>query len=304
MDKKDKLLITGSIAYDSIETPLASEEYILGGSASYASLSASLFCPVVMDGIVGADFKESDLARLKKHGIDTSGIKVDKTRNTMFWRGKYHENFNTRETQDIQLNVYEDYTPHLVDVAKEARFVLLGNISPMVQEAVLDSVSDPDFVILDTMDLWINTTNSQLKNLMGKVDLVIMNDSEAKLLSEESNIMLAADKIRAMGAKTLVIKLGEYGSMLFHDEGYFTTPAYPVRSLHDPTGAGDSFAGALAGYICAKSDSSFETLKHGMVLSSAAASITVESFSCRKLEEAGIEEVKRRAKFILNSCKI
>ena len=304
MEKKNKLLVTGSVAYDTIETPMDSEEFILGGSASYAALAASFFCPVMIEGVVGSDFKESDISRLRERGIDTEGLRVDPQGKTMFWRGKYHDNFNSRETLDIQLNAYADYVPNLVEASKEARFVLLGNISPFVQKTVLESVRDPDFVILDTMDLWINTTNAELKEIINRVDLVIMNDSEAKLLAEYSNLIRAADKIRNMGAKTLVVKLGEYGSMLFHEDGFFTTPAYPVREVRDPTGAGDSFAGTLAGCICASGNADFTSLKKAMVTSSATASITVESFSCRKLEEAGMEEIERRAKYILNSCKL
>ena len=292
-----ELLVFGSVAYDCIETPLDKEDYILGGSASYAALAASYFCPVKMAGVVGCDFKESDIARLKARNIDISNLERS-SKPTFFWRGRYHDNFNSRDTLDVQLNAFEGWTPKLGGSCAATEYVLLGNISPDHQKAVLDAVKSPKFTVLDTMNLWIDIALDGLKALIKRVDLFIVNDSEAKQLSGEANIIRAGEKLSEMGAGSVIIKTGEYGAMLFHKDGFFVIPAYPVRELHDPTGAGDSFAGALAGYIAGKGDSSFESLKRAMVYGAATASLTVESFSCYKLEKSGFAEVERRAEYI------
>ncbi len=292
-----ELLVFGSIAYDCIETPIAKEDYILGGSASYAALAASYFSSVKMAGIVGNDFKASDIDRLKARNIDVSGLEYSE-KPTFFWRGKYHDNFNTRDTLDVQLNAFEGYSPVLADSCKNVEYVLLGNISPEHQKKVLDDVKNPKFVVLDTMDLWINIALEPLKEMIKRVDLLIVNDSEAKLLSQERNIIRAGEKLQAMGARSVIIKTGEYGAMLFHKDGFFVIPAYPVVELHDPTGAGDSFVGALTGYLAGKNATDFASLKQAMIYGAATASLTVESFSCYKLEENGFDEVERRAEYI------
>ncbi|MBE6413610.1 MAG: sugar kinase [Verrucomicrobiaceae bacterium] len=292
-----ELLVFGSIAYDCIETPIAKEDYILGGSASYAALAASYFAPVKMAGIVGCDFKDSDISRLKARNIDVSGLEHSQ-KPTFFWRGKYHDNFNSRDTLDVQLNAFEGYSPILADSYKNAKYVLLGNISPEHQSKVLSEIASPKFVVLDTMDLWINTALEPLKNLIKRVNLLIVNDSEAKALAQERNIIRAGEKLLQLGAESVIIKTGEYGAMLFHKEGFFVIPAFPVVELHDPTGAGDSFVGALTGYLAGKDSCDFTSLKQAMVYGAATASLTVESFSCYKLEENGFDEVQRRADYI------
>ena len=188
--------------------------------------------------------------------------------------------------------------PKLGESAKKAKCVLLGNISPEIQESVLGDMENPEFVILDTMDLWIQTANAKLRELIRRTDLLILNDSEAKMLSENRNIICAGDALLEMGAKSVIIKTGEYGAMLFHPDGFFVIPAYPVRDLRDPTGAGDSFAGALAGYIAGAGKTDFETIKLGMLAGAATSSLTVESFSCYKLEESGLGEINRRCQYI------
>ena len=295
---KDSLLIVGSVAYDCIETPLDSADFILGGSASYAALAASFFSSVKIVGVVGNDFKESDISRLAARNIDISALTFDTQKPTFFWRGKYHENFSSRETLDVRLNAFEGYMPKLGESAKKAKYVLLGNISPEIQESVLGDMENPEFVILDTMDLWIQTANAKLRELIRRTDLLILNDSEAKMLSENRNIICAGDALLEMGAKYVIIKTGEYGAMLFHPDGFFVIPAYPVRDLRDPTGAGDSFAGALAGYIAGAGKTDFETIKLGMLAGAATSSLTVESFSCYKLEESGLGEINRRCQYI------
>ena len=301
---KSELLVVGSVAYDCIETPEASEDFVLGGSASFAALAASYFSPVRLSGIIGCDFKESDIGRLAARGINIDDLEIDSAKPTFFWRGKYHDNFNTRETLEVRLNAFEGWTPKLSERARQCKFVLLGNIAPSVQAAALDAVKSPKFVVLDTMDLWINTANSELKELVKRADLLILNDSEAKMLSGQRNVVKAGDALLELGAKSAIIKAGEYGAMLFHKDGFFVTPAYPVRSLHDPTGAGDSFAGALAGFVAGTGDSGFESIKNAMVAAAATASMTVESFSCRKLEESGMVEICRRRDFIKKISKI
>ena len=300
----EKLLVIGSVAYDCIETPLDSADFILGGSASYAALAASYFAPTMISAIVGNDFKDSDIKRLTARSIDLSNIQFNSKKPTFFWRGKYHANFNSRETLDVRLNAYEDFEPKLNAEARNAKYVLLGNISTSIQSSLLDLVEKPDFVILDTMDLWISTERSSLVELVRRCDLLILNDSEAKMFADTSNIILAGKELMKMGAKSVIIKTGEYGAMLFHTDGFFVIPAYPVSSLHDPTGAGDSFAGALAGYIAGRGSADFETIRNGMLAGAATAAMTVESFSCYKLEDNGFDEIKRRCDFIKKISQI
>ena len=290
----NSVLVFGSVAYDCIETPFDKADYILGGAASYAALACSFFAPTKILGVVGGDFNENDLKRLAARGIDTAGLEIKSEGKTFFWRGKYHTNFNKRDTTEVSVNVYENYMPKIPEQLKACDYLLLGNIDPNNQTHVLDAVSKPKFTVLDTMNLWIEIANQPLRELFSRVDLLIINEEEAMQLTNESNLLLCGDILRGMGVKTLIIKKGEHGSMLFHEDGFFTIPAYPVRTLHDPTGAGDSYLGALIGYIAQKDKSDFKTIKEAIVYATAVASITVESFSCYKLESAGIEEIERR----------
>ncbi len=294
----DSVLILGTVAYDKIETPLASQDFILGGSASFAALACAFFTKAKIVCVIGKDFKDSDMDRLAKRGIDVSGIHLDKTLPTFYWHGKYHENFKSRETIDVRLGAFENYMPELGSRLKDSKFVLLGNISPRHQSHLLSQVRNPSFVVLDTMDLWITTANAELKDLIKKVDLLILNDDEAKQLTNENNLIMAGEGLMAMGAKSVIIKKGEHGSMLFHKDGFFTTVAYPIKSLYDPTGAGDSFAGSLIGHMAKNNDTSFEAIKKAMLYATACASLTVESFSCDKLEASGIEEIERRVEYL------
>ena len=231
-------------------------------------------------------------------------MQSDSSKPTFFWRGKYLENFNSRETLDVRLNAYENFKPQLDETARNSKFVRLGNISPAIQSAVLDLVREPQFVILDTMDLWISTERDDLLKLVRRCDLLILNDSEAKMLAGTNNIIVAGRELMKLGVKSVIIKTGEYGAMLFSGDDFFVIPAYPVAALHDPTGAGDSFAGALAGYLagCGKTD--FESIKLGMLAGAATASMTVESFSCYKLEENGRDEIDRRCQYIKKISQI
>lgn len=300
----NNLLVVGSIAYDNIRTLEASRDWILGGSAAYAALASSFYAPTRICGIVGKDFKPEDMQRLSRRGIDTSNVECDPNGETFFWCGSYHDNFSSRETLEVRVNVYENYEPKLNDTAKSSEFLLLGNIGPDVQTKVLDSMTKKPFVVLDTMDLWINIANAPLRALVARADIFIVNDSEAKLLSGDRNIIRAGEALLRMGAKSVIVKTGEYGAMLFHKDGFFVIPAYPIRELRDPTGAGDTFAGALTGHLAGSGKTDFRAIKSAMLAGAAAASLTVESFSCDKLEEAGLEEINRRREYIKNIAEI
>ncbi|MDC0363150.1 PfkB family carbohydrate kinase [Opitutales bacterium] len=288
------LLVVGSVAFDNVITPQAEQERILGGAASYCSFAASYYTQVRMVGVVGNDFGESDLDRLRARGIDLEGVKKDDSGPTFFWKGKYHENFNRRDTLDIQLNVFEKFRPDLPESYKDSSFVLLGNIHPALQMHVLDQLAGNSFVLADTIDLWIETERESLLSLIKKVSLFVINDSEAEELTGESNVILAGEKLRQMGPESVIIKKGEHGAILFHEEGMFALPAYPVTQLHDPTGAGDSFAGALIGRLSSQNRSDFSAIKEAMLYATCTASLTVEAFGCDRLESAGKSEIEER----------
>ena len=250
-------LIVGSVAYDDIVTPHMSGKCILGGSAFYASLAASYFTFVRLVGIVGNDFGEASIRRLENRGICLDGLRRDGSGPTFHWSGKYHANFNLRDTLDTQLNVFENFRPDLPAGYKRSPYVLLGNIEPALQLHVLDQVEDSAFVVADTMDLWINTRRDALLEVIRRVDCCTINDTEAPLLTGEENFFSAGWKILELGPKMAILKKGEHGSCLFHPDGLFALPAYPVTNLQDPTGAGDSFDGSLLGYLAAVNDTRF-----------------------------------------------
>jgi len=288
------LLVVGSVAFDNVITPHAEQERILGGAASYCSFAASYYANVRMVGVVGNDFGESDLDRLRARGIDLEGVKRDESGPTFFWKGKYHENFNRRDTLDIRLNVFENFRPDLPPSYLDSEFVLLGNIHPALQMHVLDQLSGNPFILADTIDLWIETEREALLSLIQKVSLFVINDSEAEEMTGESNIILAGDKLRQMGPKSVIIKKGEHGAVLFHEDGKFALPAFPVTQLNDPTGAGDSFAGALIGRLASRNRMDFSAIKEAMLYATCTASLTVEAFGCDRLESAGKSEIEQR----------
>jgi sugar/nucleoside kinase (ribokinase family) len=288
------LLVVGSVAFDNVITPHAEQERILGGAASYCSFAASYYANVRMVGVVGNDFGESDLDRLRARGIDLEGVKRDESGPTFFWKGKYHENFNRRDTLDIRLNVFENFRPDLPPSYLDSEFVLLGNIHPALQMHVLDQLSGNPFILADTIDLWIETEREALLSLIQKVSLFVINESEAEEMTGESNIILAGDKLRQMGPKSVIIKKGEHGAVLFHEDGKFALPAFPVTQLNDPTGAGDSFAGALIGRLASRNRTDFSAIKEAMLYATCTASLTVEAFGCDRLESAGKSEIEQR----------
>src|SRR5258708_13740 len=292
-------LIIGSVAIDRVATPHAQSDNILGGAASYAAIAASYFAPTRLVGVVGADFPKAFLKRLKKHNIDLSGLQVDEQGKTFYWSGRYGENFNRCETLEIQLNVFEKFEPTLPPDYKATPYVMLGAINPSLQHIVLDQVSKESFVLADTRDLWINLALPDLKALLKRVDLFVLNEDEAELLAQEKNLIIAGRKIRQMGPKIVIIKKGSHGSLLFHPDGFFAISAYPVTKFADPTGAGDSYAGALIGYLASVNRSDFAPLKRAIAYATACASLTVESFSTDRLERAGRKAIDARLKELI-----
>lgn len=299
----EPVLVVGSIAYDNIVTPFERGENILGGSASYACLAASFFAPPQIVGVVGRDFKIRDRKKLLRRGIDLSGLTTDESGKTFTWRGRYHENFNRRDTEDLQLNVFEKFQPKLSAAHQSTPFVLLGNIRPDLQMAVLSQLSAPRFVVADTIDIWIETQRNKLVEVVQRTDLFIINDTEAVKLTGESNLPKAGKLLLGLGCKAAIIKKGEHGALLFHPDGQFAMPAYPVTDLRDPTGAGDSFAGALLGFLAATGKTDFATLRQAMIYGTVVASLTVEAFSVDRLVDAGCREIRARRKALLQMMK-
>jgi len=288
------VLIVGSIALDTVKTPVEEHADLLGGSASYAALGASFFSPVKLVGIVGDDFPESEFAVWKERQIDSTGVQRV-TGKTFRWSGEYAWDMNTRETRSVALNVFEQFRPDLPASYRETEFVLLANIAPALQSHVLDQMKQPRFVVADTMDLWIETTRADLDALLPRVDLLILNDSEARELTKETSLIKAGRKIRKAGPKYVAIKKGEHGALLFGEDEYFSCGAYPLEDIHDPTGAGDTFAGGMAGYLASKrATPDFAHLRRAVIYGSVLASFNVEAFSLERMRTLTMEEIRAR----------
>jgi sugar/nucleoside kinase (ribokinase family) len=291
------VLIVGSIALDDIKTPLAEHANLLGGSASYGAVSASFFSPVNLVGIVGNDFPKEHIELFEKRQVDLAGLQIVEGA-TFRWSGEYMWDMNTRETRSVALNVFEHFNPVLPESYKETPFVLLANIAPDLQHHVLDQVKLPRFVIADTMDLWINIAKPRLIELLARVHMLILNDSEARELTGETSLIKAGHKLRALGPQYVAVKKGEHGCLLFGDEGqFFSCPAYPLEDIHDPTGAGDTFAGGLAGYLaknCSESEVTFDDLKQAIIYGSVLASYNVEEFSLERLKKVDQAQIDER----------
>jgi sugar/nucleoside kinase (ribokinase family) len=289
------ILVVGSVAYDGIETPFGKTDRILGGSATYLSLSASYFTnDINLVGVVGRDFADEDIELLKSRDIDLDGLQVDESGDTFFWKGKYHYDLNNRDTLDTQLNVFERFDPIIPAGYRDARYVALGNIEPSLQEKVLDQVQSPKMVVMDTMNFWIEGTPDALKQTLKRVDLLVINDSEARELSGEPNLFKAADKVRSMGPSSLIIKKGEHGALLFTGEEIFSAPAYPVIDIFDPTGAGDTFMGGLLGWVGYTDDISPMNLRKAVIFGSVMASFCVEKFGPERLKDLTEKEIYDR----------
>jgi sugar/nucleoside kinase (ribokinase family) len=291
------VLIVGSIALDDIKTQLAEHKNLLGGSASYGAVSASNFSPVSLVGIVGEDFPKEHVELFRSRQIDLAGLQIVPGK-TFRWSGEYMWDMNTRETRSVELNVFETFTPALPEGYRNTPIVLLANIAPDLQHHVLDQVSQPRFVIADTMDLWINIAKDSLTRLIGRVDMLILNDGEARQFTGETSLIKAGKKIREMGPAYVAIKKGEHGCLLFGPEAeFFSCPAFPLEDIHDPTGAGDTFAGGLAGYLaanCGTGEVTFEALKKAVVYGSVLASFNVEAFSLERLKTVDKPQIESR----------
>ena len=288
------VLIVGSIALDTVKTPVEEHADLLGGSASYAALGASFFSPVKLVGIVGDDFPASEFDFWKARKIDAKGVQRVPGK-SFRWSGEYAWDMNTRETRSVALNVFEHFRPDLPESYRQTDFVLLANIAPALQSHVLDQMKRPRFVVADTMDLWIETTRPDLDALLPRVDLLILNDSEARELTKETSLIKAGRKIRKSGPKYVAIKKGEHGALLFGEDEFFSCGAYPLEDIHDPTGAGDTFAGGMAGYLASrKADPTFADLRRAIIYGSVLASFNVEAFSLERLRTLTMDEITER----------
>jgi sugar/nucleoside kinase (ribokinase family) len=288
------VLVIGSIALDTVKTPVEEHSDLLGGSASYAALAASFFSPVKLVGIVGSDFPQSELDFWKSRKIDIEGVQRVAGK-TFRWSGEYAWDLNTRETRSTDLNVFEKFEPTLPEAYRKTGFVLLANIAPALQSHVLDQMERPHFIAADTMDLWIKTTRKDLDALLRRVDLLILNDSEAREMTKETSLIKAGRRIRDMGPRFVTIKKGEHGALLFGDNEFFSCGAYPLEDIHDPTGAGDTFAGGIAGYLAGTvSKVTFTDLRRAMIYGSVLASFCVEKFSLERLRTLSIDEINQR----------
>jgi len=280
------ILVVGSVAYDTVETPFGRAERVLGGSASFFSVAASFFAPVSLVGVVGRDFGEKQLAAFRGRGIDLEGLEqVDG--DTFHWQGKYSYDLNARETVRTDLNVFEFFKPRIPERYRRSEYVFLGNIDPVLQRDVLDQVERPRLVACDTMNFWISGQPAELKKTLERVDILLINDAEARQLSGEWNIVKAARAIRSIGPKTLIVKKGEHGVLMFSEDGSFAAPAYVLEDVFDPTGAGDTFAGGFVGYLAGALGAGERTLdtalRRAVIMGSTLASFCVEAFSLDRL---------------------
>lgn len=295
------LLVVGSLGLDTVATPFDKVENALGGSAVYISLAASYFSgPIYLVGIVGEDFPKKYIRLLEDHNVDLEGLQIVQGGKTFRWSGKYHYDLNVRDTLLTELNVFEEFNPIIPDKFKKSKFVCLGNIDPTLQMKVLDQMENPQFVVCDTMNYWIEGKMDTLSVLLKRVNVLIINDSEARLLAKEPNLIKASKKIKDMGPEILIIKKGEHGALLFADDIVFSAPAYPMEMIYDPTGAGDSFAGGFTGYLHKTQDLSPENMKRAVIYGSAMASFCVEKFSTKGLEELEYLRVHDRYREFLN----
>ena len=288
------LLVVGSVAIDCVETPTASRDDVLGGSAVFFSYAASFFSPVRMIGTVGDDFPAKHTTFLEQRGIDTSGLETIPGGKTFRWRGRYMPNMNYRETLEVHLNVFGEFKPKLADSHRQSKFVFLGNASPVTQLSVLDQVPDASLTVAYTMDLWINIQRDELEELLKRIDGLVLNDAEAKLLAEDENLVRAGHAVRAMGPKFVVIKKGEHGAMFFSEHEMYVMPAFPTSQVLDPTGAGDSFAGGMMGHLASLGRFDPQALKEALAYGTVTASFTVEDFSLDRLSAIDRQELDRR----------
>lgn len=290
------LLVVGTVAFDDIETPYGRAEKVVGGAATYIALAASYYTKKIkIVSVIGDDFPEADLDDLRARGVDLAGLQVKEGEKSFFWAGRYHKDMNGRDTLDTQLNVLADFDPVLPADYQDTEYLMLGNLTPAVQARVLDQLTTrPKLVVLDTMNFWMDTAMDELKEVLKRIDVLTINDEEARQLSGEHSLVKAADVIHKMGPRILVIKKGEHGALLFHNNEVFFAPALPLAEVFDPTGAGDTFAGGFIGYLASTRDLSFENLKRAVIYGSAMASFCVEKFSTERLKELSDDMITDR----------
>ena len=291
-----RLVTVGSVAFDAIETPFGKTNKIVGGAGTFISLSASFFMKNQgIISVVGDDFPTETLEFMKSRGINTSGIQIKEGEKTFFWSGKYHNDMNSRDTLVTELNVLENFDPIVPEEFQQADYLMLGNLSPQVQRQVIERMaSRPKLIAMDTMNFWMDIALTDLMETISMVDVLIINDEEARQLSKEYSLLKASKVIRAMGPKILIIKKGEHGALLFHGDHVFFAPALPLEEVFDPTGAGDTFAGGFMGYIAASDDISFENMKRAIIAGSALASFSVEKFGTERLTEISATDMDER----------
>jgi sugar/nucleoside kinase (ribokinase family) len=288
------LLVVGSVAFDALETPFGKRDKILGGSAAHFSISASYFADVRVVAVVGGDFTSEEERVFQEHNVDLSDLERIPEGKTFFWSGRYEFDLNTAHTMDTQLNVFADFKPKLSEAAKQSRLVFLGNIQPDLQREVREQVTGAELVALDTMNMWIRETRDALLGAIERVDVVIINDAEARQLADEPNLIKAARKVLSWGPRALVIKRGEYGAALFTPETYFAIPAYPLESVFDPTGAGDTFAGGFMGYMASQEKLDEAAMRRAMIYGSVMASFNVEEFGTERVQRLTHDEINER----------
>jgi sugar/nucleoside kinase (ribokinase family) len=290
------LVIIGSVAFDAIETPFGKTDKIVGGAATYASLAASYFYKKVkIVGVVGEDFHQEDIQNFNDHGINTEGLQIKKGEKSFFWSGKYHNDMNSRDTLVTELNVLADFDPIIPESYQDCEFLMLGNLTPQVQQTVISRMkSRPKLIVLDTMNFWMDIALDDLLAVIKNVDVLTINDAEARQLSGEYSLVKAANKIMAMGPKYLIIKKGEHGALLFNEDLIFSAPALPLADVFDPTGAGDTFAGGFIGYLAQVDTINFNNMKNAIIFGSALASFCVEKFGTERIKNLSQDEIKSR----------
>ena len=296
------LLVVGTVAFDAIETPFGKTDKIVGGAATYIGLSASKFTDKTnLVSVVGDDFLKSAIDMMHAHQMDTEGLQIKEGEKTFFWSGKYHNDMNTRDTLDTQLNVLETFDPKVPASYQDCECLMLGNLMPAIQQQVLDQLQErPKLIVLDTMNFWMDNCLDDLMKALKNVDVLTINDEEARQLSGEYSLMKAARKILSFGPKYLIIKKGEHGALLFNNEEVFFAPALPLEEVFDPTGAGDTFAGGFVGHLCATKDYSFENMKRAVIIGSAMASFCVEKFGTERIANLSDEAVNNRIQEFVN----
>lgn len=296
------LLVIGTVAFDAIETPFGKTDKIVGGAATYISVSASYFGNNInLVSVVGEDFPQATIDMLKGKGINTEGLQIKQGEKTFFWSGKYHADMNTRDTMDTQLNVLSNFDPIIPESYQDCEYLMLGNLMPSLQQKVIKGLRNrPKLIVMDTMNFWMEVALADLLETMKLVDVLTINDEEARLLTGEYSLVKAARKILTMGPKYLIIKKGEHGALLFHEKEVFFAPALPLEEVFDPTGAGDTFAGGFIGYISSTDDISFDNMKRAVIHGSAMASFCVEKFGLERIEGLSDGEIDERIKEFIN----